>query len=59
VEQLKGAGLARKHWSRLEKLARDKHYSTIRKYVNYGCNKFYSTGPCCVSLPLGDVYCPS
>jgi hypothetical protein len=40
-----GPGLARKHWTRLEKLARDKHSSLLRKSVNYGRNKFYSTGP--------------
>jgi hypothetical protein len=29
---------------RLERLARDKHSSLLRKYVNYGRKKFYSTG---------------
>ncbi len=42
-----GPGLALKHWTRLEKLARDKHSSLLRKYLNYGRNKFYSTGPRC------------
>jgi len=27
-----------------ERLARDKHSSLLRKYVNYGHNKFYDTG---------------
>ncbi len=38
-------GLTRKHQTRLERLARDKHSSLIRKSVNYGCKKFYGTGP--------------
>jgi hypothetical protein len=29
---------------RLEKLARGKHSSLLRKYVNYGQNKFYKIG---------------
>jgi hypothetical protein len=29
---------------RLERLARDKHSSLLRKSVNYGRKKFYSTG---------------
>jgi hypothetical protein len=29
----------------LEKLAREKHSSLLRKSVNYGGNKFYDTGP--------------
>jgi hypothetical protein len=37
--------LAGKFWTRLERLARDKHSSLLRKYVNYSHNKFYSTGP--------------
>jgi hypothetical protein len=31
--------------TRLEKLAMDKHYSLLRKTVNYGFEKFYDTGP--------------
>ncbi len=37
--------LAHKYWTRLERLARDKHSNLLCKSVNYGCNKFYSTGP--------------
>jgi hypothetical protein len=33
----------------LEKLARDKHSILLQKFVNYGRNKFYSTGPWSVS----------
>ncbi len=33
-----------KHWTRLEKLAEDKHSSLLQKSTNYGRNKFYSTG---------------
>jgi hypothetical protein len=29
----------------LERLARDKHSSLLRKSVRYGCKKFYSAGP--------------
>jgi hypothetical protein len=36
-----GSGLARKHWTRLEKLAREKRFSLLRKSVNYGRKKFY------------------
>jgi hypothetical protein len=63
VEHLKGAftlpgpGLARKHWTRLEKLARDKHSGLFRKSVNYGRNKFYSTGPWVAKL-FGKMFCP-
>ncbi len=42
---LVGPGLASKHWTRLERLAKDKHSSVLRRSVNYGHNKFYSTGP--------------
>ncbi len=38
-------GLTHKHLTRLERLARDKHSSLLRKSANYGCKKFYSTGP--------------
>jgi hypothetical protein len=30
---------------KLERLARDKHSSFLRKSVNRGLNKFYDTGP--------------
>ncbi len=40
-------GLTHKHYTRLERLARDKHFSTWRKYVNYGRKKVYSTSPTC------------
>ena len=29
----------------LEELAKDKHSSLLRKFVNYGRKKFYNTGP--------------
>ncbi len=47
-----GFGLARKHWTRLEKLATDKHPSLLRKSVNNGHNKFYSTGPSIIAFVL-------
>ncbi len=37
--------LTRKHQTRLERLAREKHSILLRKFVNYGHRKFYSTGP--------------
>ncbi len=37
--------LTHKHLTRLERLASDKHSSLLQKSVNYGCNKFYDTGP--------------
>jgi len=40
---LVGSGLTRKHWTRLERLARDKN-SSLWKSVNYDRKKFYSTG---------------
>ncbi len=38
-------GLTHKHWTILEKPARDKHSSLLRAFVNYGLKKFYNTGP--------------
>ncbi len=35
-----------------KKLTRDKHSSLIRKFVNYGQEKFYNIGPRGSSLPL-------
>jgi hypothetical protein len=46
-----GSGLTCKHKTRLERLAKDKHSSLLRKYVNYGCKKFYNTGPWRVFSP--------
>jgi hypothetical protein len=40
-------GLPHKHKTRLERHARDKHSSLLRKSVNYGHEKFYSIGPRC------------
>jgi hypothetical protein len=40
-----GSGLTRKYWTRLERLAKDKHSSLLQKSINYGCKKFNSTGP--------------
>jgi hypothetical protein len=40
-------GLTRKHKTRLERLAWDKHSSLLRKLVNYGRKKFYRIGPYC------------
>jgi hypothetical protein len=42
---LVGSGLTHKHWTRLEKLARDKHSIILRKSINYGQKKFYNIGP--------------
>ncbi len=40
-----GYGLTHKRWTRLERLARDKHSSLSQKNVNCGHKKFYNTGP--------------
>ncbi len=47
------ASLTRKHSTRLERIAIDKHSSLLRKSVNYGRKKFYSTGPCIFQLIFG------
>jgi hypothetical protein len=38
-------GLAHKQMTRLERLARDKHFSLLRKFVIYVRKKFYIIGP--------------
>ncbi len=35
-----GSGPYKKHWTRLERLARDKQYSLLQTLVNYGRKKF-------------------
>jgi len=58
-EHLKGASigkalaLPRKHWARLEKLARDKCSSLLQKLVTHGRKKFYNIGPC--SARMGEA----
>jgi hypothetical protein len=39
-----GSGLTRKHFTRLERLARNKHPSLLWKVVTYGRKKFYKNG---------------
>jgi hypothetical protein len=34
-----------KHYTRLEKLARDKRMSLLRKFINYEQIEFYNFGP--------------
>ncbi len=38
------SGLARKHLTKLERLARDKHSSLLQKIVNYGVKSFMTLG---------------
>jgi hypothetical protein len=45
LERLGWKGLAGKAW--LERLAMDKHSSLLRKFVNYGQEKFHNIGPRC------------
>ncbi len=46
MEYLKEAlGLIHKHSIRLERLARDKHSSLLRIFINYGHKFFYNIGP--------------
>jgi hypothetical protein len=45
VEHLKAASLfTNKHWTRLERLAMDKHSRFLQKIVNYDPKKFYNIG---------------
>jgi hypothetical protein len=37
--------LTHKHWSRLDRLAKDKRSSLLLKFENYGRKKFYKIGP--------------
>ncbi len=37
-----GSGLTHKHWTRLERLFRDEHSSSLITFVNYG-RKFFIT----------------
>jgi hypothetical protein len=38
-------GLTRKHETRLLRLARDKHFSLLRNFVNYGSKSFTGLAP--------------
>jgi len=38
-------GLNHKHWTRLERLARDRYSSSLHTYSNYINKKFYNFGP--------------
>ncbi len=40
-----GSSITSKYQTSLERLARDKHSSVLRKFVNYGQKKFYNIGP--------------
>ncbi len=40
-----GPGLIRRHWTRLERLARNKHSSLLRKSVNYASKRFIGLTP--------------
>jgi hypothetical protein len=46
-------GLTRKHLTRLEKFAMDKHSSLLQKCVNYGGKKFSNIDPLVIKL-----FCP-
>jgi hypothetical protein len=41
---LVGSGFTRKHYTRLKKLAGDKHCGLLHILVNYGRKKFYRIG---------------
>ncbi len=47
------SGYTPKHLTRLEMLARDKHYSILQTFVIYGRIKLYNPGPSLTSLPFG------
>ncbi len=40
-----GSGLTRKYWTRVERLARDKHSSVLVTFVNYGRISFTTLAP--------------
>ncbi len=40
-----GSGLTGKNYTNMEMLARDKHSSLLRTFVNYGCKSFITLGP--------------
>ncbi len=42
---LKNENIMCDNQTRLERLATDKHSSLLRKFVNYGCKKFYRISP--------------
>ena len=54
-----------KYYTRLERLARDKHSSLSEKSVNYGCKKgFYTIGysvtdSLCIALRIRKLVCSS
>jgi hypothetical protein len=48
-------GLIHKLQTRLEKLARNKCSSLLRKFVNYGCKKFYNI---CSGANVINLFCP-
>ncbi len=39
-----GSNLTHKHFTKLERLSRDKRSSLLWKVVTYGCKKFYNIG---------------
>jgi hypothetical protein len=39
-----GSCFTNRHWTRLERLAMDKHYSLLQKFVNYDRKKLYNLG---------------
>ncbi len=41
----KALGLACKHYTRMEKLHRDKNSCLLQTFLNYGRKNFYNTGP--------------
>jgi hypothetical protein len=40
-----GVGITYKHWTRLEKLSKDKRFSFLRKILNYGVKSFITLAP--------------
>ncbi len=45
--------LTHKHFTRLERLARDKHSTLLSTFVNYGCKKLNNIGPLWHTLAAG------
>ncbi len=56
MEHLEGYSLSRKHYTRLEKLAREKTLAYYKKLVKYGRKKFYSSATWRIGAEVLDIF---